>query len=80
MAMRRFQIMLDEELDDALERQAAVESVSKAELLRRYARDRLPPLPPVHDDPLWALVGVDDAVDDPGGAVDVDDVVYGGRP
>lgn len=79
MAMRRFQILLDEELDDALERQAELESVSKAELLRRYARDRLGPLPPVREDPLWELVGVDDADNDPGSPVDVDDVVYGGR-
>ena len=78
MAMRRFQILLDEELDDALERQAGVESVSKAELLRRYARERLQSLPPVREDPLWELVGVDDAEDDTGEAVDVDEVVYGG--
>ena len=79
MAMRRFQILLDEELNDALERQAALESVSKAELLRRYARERLEPLPLVREDPLWKLVGVDDADDDPGGTVDIDEVVYGGH-
>ena len=79
MAMRRFQILLDEELDDALERQAELESVSKAELLRRYARERLGPPPPVREDPLWELVGVDDADDDPGGRVDIDEVVYGGN-
>lgn len=77
--MRRFQILLDEELDDALEHQATRESVPKAELLRRYARERLQLLAPVRDDPLWELVGVDDAIDDPGGSVDVDEVVYGGR-
>lgn len=79
MATRRFQILLDEELDYALERQAELESVSKAELLRRYARERLTPLPPVCEDPLWELVGVDDADDDPGGMVDIDEAVYGGR-
>jgi hypothetical protein len=79
MTMRRFQILLDEELDDALERQAELESVSKAELLRRYARERLKRLPPVRADPLWELVGVDDADDDPGGTVDIDEVVYGAR-
>ena len=79
MAMRRFQILLDEELDYALERQAELESVSKAELLRRYARERLEPPPPVREDPLWELVGVDDADDDPGGRVDIDEVVYGGN-
>ena len=74
MAMRRFQILLD----DALERQAELESVSKAELLRRYARERLGPPPPVREDPLWELVGVADADHDPGGRVDIDEVVYGG--
>jgi len=79
MAMRRFQILLDEELDDALERQAELESVSKGELLRQYARERLKPPPPVREDPLWELVGVDNANNDPGGRVDIDEVVYGGN-
>ncbi len=79
MVMRRFQILLDEPLDDALARQAELESVSKAELLRRYARERLEPLPPMREDPLWELVGVDDADDDPGGTLDIDEIVYGGR-
>lgn len=78
--MRRFQILLDAELDDALERQAARESVPKAELLRRYARERLAPLPPMSEDPLWELVAVDDAGDDRGEPVDVDAIVYGDRP
>ena len=77
MAMRRFQILLNEELDDALERQVELESVSKAELLRRYARARLEPPPPVREDPLWELVGADD--NDPSGRVDIDEVVYGGN-
>ena len=77
MAMRRLQILLDEELDDALERQVELESVPKAELLRRYARARLEPPPPVREDPLWELVGADD--NDPSGRVDIDEVVYGGN-
>lgn len=79
MAMRRFQILLDEELDDALEWQAAQESVSKAELLRRYARERLKPLPPIEEDPLWELVGIYDDPNDSGEAIDVDDIIYGPR-
>jgi hypothetical protein len=78
MAMRRFQMMLDPELDAALERRAEAEGVSKAELLRRYARERLTPLPDLHQDPLWQLVGVDDRADDDGAPVDIDEVVYGG--
>ena len=31
--------------------------MSKAELLRRYARERLAPPPPVRENPLWELVG-----------------------
>jgi hypothetical protein len=50
--------------------------MSKAELLRRYARERLEPPPPVRENPLWELV--DDADNDPGGQVDIDEVVYGG--
>jgi hypothetical protein len=71
--MRRFQMMIDEELDAALGRQAAAEGVSKAELLRRYARERIEPLPPLHEDPLWAFVGGCDAepVDD------IDEFLYG---
>ena len=79
MAMRRFQIMLDAELDDRLEFQAAKESVSKAELLRRYARERLQPLPPIEEDPLWEMVGIDDSPDDDGEPVDIDDIIYGPR-
>ena len=78
MAMRRFQMMLDAELDAALERRAETEGVSKAELLRRYAREQLAPLPELRDDPLWQLVGVDDRADDDGAPVDIDEVVYGG--
>jgi hypothetical protein len=80
MAMRRFQMMLDPELDAALERRAETEGVSKAELLRRYARERLTPLPDLHADPLWQLVGADDRADDDGTPVDIDEIVYGGGP
>ncbi len=34
---------------------------------------------PAHEYPLWELVGVDDADEDPGGMVNIDEVVYGGR-
>lgn len=63
MTMRRFQMMLDEELDEQLEARAAEEGVSKAELLRRYARERLSPSTPVEDDPIWEMVGADDGPD-----------------
>jgi hypothetical protein len=53
-------------------RQATLESVSKAELLRRYTRELLTPLPKVREDPLRELVGVNDANDDLCGTVDYD--------
>ena len=73
--MKRLQIMIEEELDEALERQAAEEGVSKAALIRRYVREKLRPLPPIHQDPLWELVGL--VKGEPGDSASIDDVVYG---
>ncbi len=61
-----------------------MEGVSKAELLRRFARMQLIELPPLDQDPLWKLVGADDRSDDDRSdddrrIVEVDDVVYGRR-
>ena len=78
--MKRLQIMIEEELDEALGRQAAEEGVSKAALIRRYVAERLRPLPALEDDPLWGLVGlVEGGADD---SLSVNEVVYGdlGRP
>ncbi|MGH9188939.1 MAG: CopG family transcriptional regulator [Acidimicrobiales bacterium] len=69
--MKRLQIMIEEDLDAALEREASKEGTSKAALIRRYVGERLRPLPPLRSDPLWGLVGAYDG--DPG---DVDDVLY----
>lgn len=72
-SVKRLQIMIEEELDAALARQAAEEGVSKAALIRRYVGERLRPLPPLEEDPLWQLVGSIDAepVDD------IDEFLYG---
>jgi hypothetical protein len=70
--MRRFQMMVDDELDDALERRAMDEGTSKAELLRRFAREALRPLPTRRADPLFRMVGADSFE-----PADVDVVVYG---
>ncbi len=56
--MKRLQMMIDEELDEALAHEAARQHVSKAELIRRYVREKLRPLPPIEEDPLWELVGM----------------------
>jgi hypothetical protein len=74
---KRLRITIDEDLDAALARQAAEEDVSKAALIRRYLEERLRPLPPLFDDPLWGLVGL--VKGDPDDSVSVDDVVYGPR-
>ncbi|MDP9303082.1 MAG: ribbon-helix-helix domain-containing protein [Actinomycetota bacterium] len=73
--MKRLQIMIEEELDAALARQAAEEGVSKAALIRRYVGERLRPLPLPEDDPLWEIVGM--VKGGPGDSAGVDDVVYG---
>lgn len=73
MEVKRLQIMIEEDLDSALERQAREEGVSKAALIRRYVRERLHPLPPIREDPLWDLVGMVDGA--PVG--DTDEFLYG---
>jgi hypothetical protein len=71
--MKRLQIMIEEDLDAALGRQARRERVSKAALIRRYVRERLAPLPPLHEDPLWEFVGGSDI--EP--VEDIDEFLYG---
>lgn len=70
--MKRLQIMIDEDLDEALGAQAVREGTSKAALIRRHVRHALRPLPPIQDDPLWKMAGVDSFE-----PADVDEVVYG---
>jgi hypothetical protein len=74
-SVKRLQIMIEEDLDAALGRQASREKTSKAALIRRYVRERLEPLPPLEEDPLWELVGmVEGGPDD---SLRVDEIVYG---
>lgn len=63
--------MIDNDLDEALNRRSADEGTSKAALIRRFVRTALQPLPPLEDDPLSRMVGVDDFE-----PTAVDDVVY----
>jgi hypothetical protein len=70
--MKRLQILIDEDLDEALEREARRTGGSKAGLIRRYVRDRLSAsLPPLDADPILQSIGQDDFEPAP-----VDDVVY----
>lgn len=70
--MKRLQIMIEEEVDRALDVQAARSRVSKASLVRHYVRLGLQPLPALADDPLTSLAGSADFA-----PADVDDAVYG---
>lgn len=72
--VKRLQIMIEEELDAALARQAAEEGVSKAALIRRYVGERLRPLPPLEDDPLRQLMGI---AGDAEPVDDIDEFLYG---
>ena len=66
--------MIDQDLDAILEQMARDEGTSKAALIRRFVRERIKPLPPIEEDPLWGLVGM---IDDPNHVPEsVDDVVY----
>lgn len=69
--MKRLQISIEEELDDALAVEAARRKTSKAALIRQFVRERLGSKPKGHD-PMAPLIG---DIDDEAG--DIDSVVYG---
>jgi hypothetical protein len=71
--MRRLQIMIEPELDDWLEREAAARGISKGALVRECVQGKMRPLPPMEEDPLWELVGMSDG--EP--VEDIDEVIYG---
>lgn len=79
-SVKRLQIMIEEELDAELGRQAARQGVSKAALIRRYVAERLRPLPPLERDPIWDIVGM--VQGGPNDSLRVNEIVYGdlGRP
>lgn len=69
--VKRLQIMIEEDLDEALSRRSLDEGVSKAALIRRFVRQSITPMPPLDEDPLSGMIGADDVA-----PVAVDDVVY----
>ncbi len=69
--MKRLQIMIDEELDEALGAQARREGTSKAALIRRQMRLAVRPLPEPENDPLWKMAGADSFE-----PADIDETVY----
>ncbi len=70
--MKRLQISIDEDLDDALAVEAARRRTSKAALIREFVRERLGRPAAMAQDPMMRLIG--DIDDDAG---DIDEVVYG---
>jgi len=73
--MRRIQLHLDEELDEALTRQAIAQGVPKAVLIRELLRKALPTLPRRAADPSSQLVAIYEGGEEESTAVD--EVVYG---
>jgi len=69
--MKRLQILIEEDLDEALEREARRTGASKAALIRELVRERLSKLPPLESDPLLQTLGEDDF--EPAA---IDEVVY----
>lgn len=70
--MKRLQIMIDEDLDRELARLARVRCTSKAALIRQFVRERIVPLPPLEEDPVYQMIGAADFEPAP-----IDEVVYG---
>ncbi len=70
--MRRIQILLEPELDDRLEREAAARGVSKSALVRSCLRGGLEEQP--FDNGLLALAGLGDG--EPMDSVNHDEVIY----
>jgi len=68
--VKRLQISIDEDLDEALAIEAARRRTSKAALIRQYVRQRLGGR--AIRDPMAALIG---DIDDEAG--DIDEAVYG---
>lgn len=73
--MKRLQISIEPELDAAVEQRAEREGLSKAEVIRRCVREKIDPLPPIQEDPLYKLFGTVEG--EPDSSMTVNDVVYG---
>lgn len=69
--MRRIQVVMDPELDDWLEREAAARGVSKSALVRECVRNHAAE---PYDNGLWKLVGMFPDVEP---VEDIDEFLYG---
>lgn len=72
--MKRLQISIEPELDIAVGRRADAEGLSKAEVIRRCVREKIRPLPPIEEDPVFKLFG--SVKGDPNDSRTIDEVVY----
>lgn len=72
--VKRLQILIDDELEAALERAAEREGRSKGAVVRESLRKQLQPATPIEDDPIWRLAGAFSF--DPVDPERIDDVVY----
>jgi predicted transcriptional regulator len=70
--MRRIQIYIEEDLDEALQAEATKTGRSKAAIIRECVAARIGRRGAVADDPITALVGSIDVE-----PADIDEVVYG---
>jgi predicted transcriptional regulator len=70
--VKRLQIMLDEDLDEALARMASERGTSKAALIRQFVRAAIGELPPLEQDALFTMAGADSYEPDQ----TIDEVVY----
>lgn len=73
--VKRLQILIDEDLDAALERASQREGRSKGAVVRDSLRKQLESAPPIEQDPIWDLAGRFSF--DPIPSDRIDDVVYG---
>ena len=73
--MRRIQLHLDEELDDALAREALTRGIPKAALIREYLAGRVGGAAAAGADPSQSLIGIYEGSDKESDLVD--DIVYG---
>jgi Arc/MetJ family transcription regulator len=70
--VKRLQILIEEDLDAALEKMAGQQGTSKGALVRRFVREKLAPGGTAERNPLWEMAGADDFE-----PTDVDLTVYG---
>lgn len=72
LLMKRLQILIDEDVDAALDEAARRDGTSKAAVIRRLVRTALPPAIPLAADPLAQMKAADDFE-----PASIDDIVYG---